>query len=440
MKNRFFMSGTQDHRLCRLDEGRRRIRDCRGIVQPTTFRFCRYDFRPEWSGRSCAPGLTLCAEVLTLGGYCAPGCSIRFRGRGGRMRLSALLLFAVSISPCSSAAQESSEPVHGPDGETTYRVHGIQVLPATERPFSARDHIVWTRSALDGTRITTELYALVARDAQGRIYRERRTFIPVNSNQSSRQLEILLLDPVSHTRTSCNPVTRSCTVNSYRASASFVLNPDGAQDDGTSFLTRESLGQKQIDGQDVAGTRETLQIASGVLGNSQPLTSTRDFWYSTALQVNIAVTRNDPRFGTQTLELVDLSIAEPDPKIFQVPTGFSVQTLTSKDASVASDAAVANSAGRVRVPNGVIAGLIVHKVPPVYPELARQSRIQGTVILSAVIGEDGHVVQLEPISGPAQLIPATIDAVKQWEYKPYISSGRPIEVETEVQVNFALPR
>jgi TonB family protein len=198
-------------------------------------------------------------------------------------------------------------------------------------------------------------------------------------------------------------------------------------------------GQKQLDGEDVTGTRETLQVGSGVVGNNQPLTCTRDFWYSPALRVNLAVTRNDPRFGTEVLELVELSRAEPDPKIFQVPTGFSVQTLTPKDLSAAPDAAaVANSTGPVRVSSGVMAGLIVHKVPPAYPELARQTRIQGTVLLSAVIGEDGHVVKLEPISGPAQLIPATIDAVQRWEYRPYISSGRPIEVETEIQVNFTL--
>jgi hypothetical protein len=153
-----------------------------------------------------------------------------------------LVLPALLYASSFLSAQETSEPVRGPDGETTYRVHGIQVLPATDKPFSARDHIVWTRMGSGGTVIATEIYAFVARDAQGRIYRERRKFVPVSSDQPSRQLEIILLDPVSRTRTSCDPATRSCTVSSYQASASFVLNPDGAQDNGTSFLTRASLG------------------------------------------------------------------------------------------------------------------------------------------------------------------------------------------------------
>lgn len=247
------------------------------------------------------------------------------------MRLRTLVLFAAFFPSLFASAQDISEPVRGPDGGTTYRVHGIQVLPASGRPFSARDHIVWSRSAPDGSLITTELYAMLARDAQGRIYRERRKFVPLSSSQPSRQLEILLLDPVAHTRTSCNPATRSCIVGSYRAGASFVLNPDGEQDNGTTFLTHESLGQKQIAGQDVTGTRETLQIASGVVGNSQTLISTRDFWYSSVLQVNLSVTRIDPRFGNQVLDLVDLSLTEPDPSVFHVPAGFSVRTLVSKD-------------------------------------------------------------------------------------------------------------
>lgn len=358
------------------------------------------------------------------------------------MRLAALLLLGSLLAPAFLIeAQETSDPVRGPDGGTQYRVHGIQVLPASGRPLSARDHIVWTQTASDGTLVETELYALVARDAQGRIYRERRKFVPVNSNEPSRQLEIILLDPVSHTRTACDPLTRRCTETPYWRSANFVLNPDGERDNGMTLLTRESLGQKQIDGQDVTGTRETLQVGAGVIGNNQPLTSTRDFWYSTALQVNLSVTRNDPRFGTQALELIDLSPTDPDPKTFQVPAGFSIQTLAPKNLNTGTDAAtVPNANGLTSVASGVMAGLIVRKVQPVYPELARQSRIQGTVILSAVIGKEGRVVKLEAISGPPILIAAAIAAVQQWEYKPYLSEGRPIEVETQVQVNFALQR
>ncbi len=93
---------------------------------------------------------------------------------------------------------------------------------------------------------------------------------------------------------------------------------------------------------------------------------------------------------------------------------------------------------RVRVSQGVSAGLLVRKVNPNYPPLARQARIQGQVLLQAEISKDGSIQNLRLISGHPMLAPAAIEAVKQWRYKPYLLNGEPVEVETQVQVNFTL--
>jgi protein TonB len=93
---------------------------------------------------------------------------------------------------------------------------------------------------------------------------------------------------------------------------------------------------------------------------------------------------------------------------------------------------------RVRVSSGVSTGMLVRKVPPTYPPLARQARIQGTVILQAMISKEGTIENLQLISGHPMLAPAAIEAVKQWKYKPYLLNGEPVEVETQVQVNFTL--
>jgi periplasmic protein TonB len=93
---------------------------------------------------------------------------------------------------------------------------------------------------------------------------------------------------------------------------------------------------------------------------------------------------------------------------------------------------------RVRVSAGVTSGLLVRKVNPVYPPLARQARISGTVVLRAVISKDGSIENLSLVSGHPMLAPAAIDAVRQWKYKPYLLNGEPVEVDTEVQVNFTL--
>jgi periplasmic protein TonB len=93
---------------------------------------------------------------------------------------------------------------------------------------------------------------------------------------------------------------------------------------------------------------------------------------------------------------------------------------------------------RVRVSTGVSSGLLIKKVTPNYPPLARQARIQGKVILQAEISKEGTIQNLQLISGHAMLAPAAIEAVKQWRYKPYLLNGEPVAVETQVEVNFSL--
>src|SRR5689334_6991712 len=93
---------------------------------------------------------------------------------------------------------------------------------------------------------------------------------------------------------------------------------------------------------------------------------------------------------------------------------------------------------RVRVSQGVDEGLIIKKVRPPYPPLARQARMQGQVILQAEISKDGSIENLRLIGGHPMLAPAAIEAVKQWRYKPYFLNGEPVAVETQITVNFTL--
>jgi TonB family protein len=93
---------------------------------------------------------------------------------------------------------------------------------------------------------------------------------------------------------------------------------------------------------------------------------------------------------------------------------------------------------RIRVSQGVSSRLIVKKVNPVYPEGARQARIQGLVLMKALIDKEGNVAKLELISGHPMLADAAMEAVRQWKYKPYLLNGQLLEVDTQIQVNFTL--
>ena len=139
-------------------------------------------------------------------------------------------------------------------------------------------------------------------------------------------------------------------------------------------------------------------------------------------------------FGNKVMEkgsLPDGSAVSEKPKVVPPP------------ASNPSDGSPAPTPGdttakRVRVSQGVSEGLLIRQIAPVYPPIARRNHVQGTVVLHALIGQDGRIENLTPVSGPKELIPAAVGAVEQWTYKPYLLMGQPVEVDTQVTVNFVL--
>jgi periplasmic protein TonB len=95
---------------------------------------------------------------------------------------------------------------------------------------------------------------------------------------------------------------------------------------------------------------------------------------------------------------------------------------------------------RIRVAARVVEANLIHDVTPTYPPEAGRERIEGTVVLLAVIGKDGSVQDVRVESGLPILAQAAIDAVKQWRYKPYLFNGEPVEVDSRITINFTLSR
>jgi len=95
---------------------------------------------------------------------------------------------------------------------------------------------------------------------------------------------------------------------------------------------------------------------------------------------------------------------------------------------------------QITVGGDVQAGLILQKIQPIYPGLARQGRIQGAVQLKAIIGVDGKIKSLTVVSGHPLLVDAALDAVRHWTYEPTLLNGIPVEVKTEIVVRFQLGR
>jgi protein TonB len=144
--------------------------------------------------------------------------------------------------------------------------------------------------------------------------------------------------------------------------------------------------------------------------------------------------------GSSTQPKPEAEAQEPE----QAPAATSIATGTSTSALsgiVNTNAINAQKAPQetLRISQGVSQGLVVKRVQPLYPPQARQIRLEGKVELQANISKSGSISSVKQLSGDPVLGRAAMDAVRQWKYKPYFLNGEPVEVETQVTVNFKLP-
>jgi hypothetical protein len=243
---------------------------------------------------------------------------------GGSMKLPVSLLLAGFITASSALLLGQSLPdvTHAPDGGIRESIEGVFVPAMAGAPFSTKETVFVTKHLADGSTVTRKYFAMIARDSQGRLYRERRNPVAGNSDSEPYLYQTYVSDPDQKMRVTCSPASKTCWVTEYRRVLHMGDAPLGPSKDGKSYLTRESLGTQTLQGLTVEGTRETVTYAANTFGNDKPLVVTKEFWYSPELQVNLKVIRNDPREGTQTLELTELSRAEPPAEQFAAPQGY----------------------------------------------------------------------------------------------------------------------
>jgi hypothetical protein len=137
-----------------------------------------------------------------------------------------------------------------------------------------------------------------------------------------------ITDPAQHTWYNCVVAERTCALRPYSASTEKVYRPvtgtSGPLPNGTGFYLHEDLGVGSSNGVNTTGSRETTTLNAGVLGNDQPMVTTREFWYSAQLGFNLISKVDDPQSGRQIFTVKELITSEPDPKFFDLPEGYKV--------------------------------------------------------------------------------------------------------------------
>jgi hypothetical protein len=228
------------------------------------------------------------------------------------------------------------------------------------QPYQAQAVTELKQTLADGSHITQTTTATVARDSEGRTVRIQKlsTIGPWRSTSESSEADsptlTTIFDPVAKTHTdytSDSTVARVLPIPTPPPSgagrsaaggfAMFAHSPASGGDAGpvtfavqahagppgpalASDAKTEQLGTETFEGIPATGTRVTSTIPAGTIGNDRDLTITRETWYSSDLNLVIRSTQSDPRFGTTTYTLTNIQRNEPDPTMFQVPPGYTV--------------------------------------------------------------------------------------------------------------------
>ena len=184
------------------------------------------------------------------------------------------------------------------------------------------------------------------------------------------------------------------------------------------------------------GSRTAAPAPAKLAGIDSPIATLKAPGAATATPAEPLLVKN----GESSRHNTEAASQEPE----QPPTATSISTGADTSAVsglVNTNAINAQKAAQqtVRISQGVSQGLIVKRVQPVYPSQAMQMRLEGVVELQANISKTGNITGIKQLSGQALLGRAAMDAVQQWKYKPYFLNGEPVEVQTQITVNFKLP-
>ena len=192
----------------------------------------------------------------------------------------------------------------------------------------------------------------------------------------------------------------------------------------------ESLGKQTIEGVEAEGSRTTVTIPAGEIGNEQAIQMVSERWYSPELQVVVMSRHSDPRSGEHIYRLTNIDRSEPAKSLFEVPADYTIADNQPSTLRAISRSKI--------ISGGVLNAKAISLPNPEYPAVARQARASGTVTVQVTIDEDGGVVSARAISGHPLLQAAAVTAARQARFSPTKLSGQSVKVQGVVTYNFVV--
>ena len=207
------------------------------------------------------------------------------------------------------------------------QAQGIFVTPIPGAPFVGKVSVQRTILQTNGHTLTIFTTHMIARDAQGRIRNEFSSFMPPNSTAAPTVLRVHLYDPQNRLSTMLFPMSRmfrimpvgrppaTDTPAGYASPAGSTLPP-------SQYANEQDLGTRTIAGLEVHGVRYTQDIPAVASGTGKDIVVTDEYWYSYDLKMNLSITHNDPRTGSMTWAVIQLTRTDPDPSLFAIPADY----------------------------------------------------------------------------------------------------------------------
>lgn len=204
----------------------------------------------------------------------------------------------------------------------------IFVTPIPGVPFSGTIHVERSFVEPNGTVMSVKTLRNIGRDSHGRIYNESRVLVPVSSTVTPKVINIHLYDPQTRISTMLNPQQRTFsteTVNRPPATqppALLYASPASSSLPQSEFAKEEDLGTHQIDGLPAHGIREIQTIPAEKSGTGKEIVTTDEYWYSEDLRIYLVIKHDDPRTGSVSMIVSEVTLSEPDPALFRIPDDY----------------------------------------------------------------------------------------------------------------------